>query len=83
MIYVSRKDVILELEKSKYKNNLTARRWLRDDWKIDQLVEIHNSWNRDHTAEEIFDMVYPLDFHMECLLDQPRHTEATMHVEND
>lgn len=73
MNYVNREDVITEL--LQYPDNLTARRWLKDDQLIDGLVELHNSWNSDHEREGKLDMVYDLEFHMETFLDEPRKTE--------
>lgn len=60
-------DVIMILED--YPDNLTARRWLKDQEALKRILEYHNSWNEDHRKFNEPDMVATLDVNVIYLME--------------
>lgn len=66
-------DVILILQK--YRNNITARRWLNNPDAIDQILDNHKSWNEDHIKTGHPEMVLTLEENIHDYLSFPEKIE--------
>lgn len=58
-----------------HKDNITARRWLKNPKAIDQILDHHNSWNEDHIKTGHPEMVFSLEDNIEDFLSRPEKIE--------
>lgn len=61
----------VELVLASKKNNLTARRWLKDQAAKERILEMHNDWNRDHIKIGEPDALMTLEENIDTYLDRP------------
>lgn len=74
-------EVILIL--STYKDNITAKRWLKNPAAIDMILECHQDWNNDHEAIGETDMIFPLEVNIADYLNQPEKIDRYLTNEKE